>query len=211
MNLEELEKSTRLVLRWPVPYITKDLMAVTTGMDANGLLSWVVRFRNPLLNLLFLFRSTVISDECQPHNGPLLIRWHLLRLWGGRAFMLHCFLRSDNDRHFHDHPWSFRTLLLSPYREHVAFRMMADKPGMKHLAEGWVPDGPHVMERGYTKTHRRFSILHRPATWLHWVETIQPLTWTLVYHGPRERPWGFITKAGWLDAEKEYRQAFPCE
>lgn len=217
MDLGRLEKQTRHAgLQWPVPYVTSELLAVTTGMDADGMLYWVVRFRNPLLNLLFWFQHTIISDECEPARGPLLIRWHLLRLWGGRAVMLHCFLRSDNSRHFHDHPWGFRTLLLSPYREHVPFDAVLGAPGMLHLGRGYAPDGtryagPSGERGGYAKLHRRFSFLHRPAKWLHWVETLQPLTWTLVYHGPRERPWGFITERGWLNAETAYRQHFPCE
>lgn len=153
---------------------------------------------NPWLNLLFIFRHTIISDECAtPELGPLLIRWHLLRLPGGRAIMLHCFLRSDNDRHYHDHPWAFRSFLLSPYVEHMP------------VYEWGIPDdygGPDMVYH-----RKRFSLLHRPANWRHWVETIQPLTWTLVYHGPRERQWGFVTERGWLSAASQYRKHFGCD
>jgi hypothetical protein len=87
-----------------------------------------------------------IFDVCAPEKGPLLIRYQLLRTPWFNIY-LHHFLRSDNDRHFHDHPWHFLTILLAGgYIEHT-------------------PCG--------TFRRRRFSVLVRPAWWQHWVE-IQP-------------------------------------
>lgn len=215
MDLTKLERRTRRtrMLTWPMAYITNQLVAATTGLNADGTYRWLVRFRNPFLNFLFWLPTTIISDECEPARGPLLIRWHLLRLWGGRAVMLHCFLRADNSRHFHDHPWAFRTLLLTPYREHVPFETILGMAGRPYLAEGFSPSGIRDARgrMGYVKEHRRFSLLRRAASWLHWVETIKPLTWTLVYHGPSERVWGFNTEQGWLSFGDEYRKHFPCE
>jgi hypothetical protein len=126
-----------------------------------------------LLRTLRRFKHRVIDDECSPDQGPLMLRWHLLGSRGGkRALMIHCFLRSDHDRAFHDHPWDFVTFLLSPYREHT-------------------PEG--IVE------HPRFSIHRRPAEWKHWVETIRPETWTLVLRSKRRREWGFHTDHGWVD------------
>jgi hypothetical protein len=112
-----------------------------------------------------------IIDACNPSIGPLMVRYFLLRSrWLG--LYIHHFRRSDNDRHFHDHPWGFLTFLLSSgYFEHT-------------------PAG--VFWR------RRFSVLYRPAEWLHWVEVPRPV-WTLVVRLPRRRVWGFITPAGWVD------------
>lgn len=112
----------------------------------------------------------VIADACDPQLGPLLIRYELLRTRWGNLY-LHHFLRSDNDRHFHDHPWSFITLLLSSgYWEHT-------------------PRG--------TFWRRRFSLLFRPAEWQHWVEILRPV-WTLILVRPKRREWGFITERGWV-------------
>jgi hypothetical protein len=113
----------------------------------------------------------VIEDACDPGAGPMLVRYFVLRThWLG--IYLHHFLRSDNDLHFHDHPWSFLTLLLSGgYREHT-------------------PAG--------TFWRRRFSILFRTAEWRHWVEVEKPV-WTLVMRFPRRREWGFHTEEGWID------------
>ena len=123
-----------------------------------------------LFNLLRKIPHTVINDECAPTLGPLLFRWFLFRSpWV--TVMLHCFLRSDNDRAFHDHPWDFISFLLTPYVEHTPYGVFE---------------------------HKRFSIVMRPAEWRHWVETLHPKTWTLVVHFRRRRVWGFITASGWI-------------
>ena len=113
-----------------------------------------------------------IGDDCYPELGPLMIRYFLFRTpWFG--MYLHKFLRSDNDRHVHDYPWSFVTLILSRgYWEHLPDR-----------TEKW---------RG------RFSIHYRPAEWQHWVEIKKPV-WTLVVRFKRRREWGFVTPLGWIN------------
>lgn len=65
--------------------------------------------------------------------GPYLLRWWLFgtsktlddhgekqpRRPFGLSVYLHCFLRSDDDRALHDHPWSYVTVLLfGRYEEH---------------------------------------------------------------------------------------------
>ena len=113
-----------------------------------------------------------IIDRCAPEIGPLMIRYFILRtpLLG---IYIHRFLRSDNDRHVHDHPWSFWTLLFHRgYWEHL-------------------PDGSRVWRR-------RWSLLFRPAEWQHWVEISEPV-WTLVVRLRKKRDWGFITQVGWID------------
>lgn len=105
-----------------------------------------------------------------------MIRYFLFRTpWFGTY--LHHFLRSDNDRHVHDHPWSFITIPLSSgYWEHL-------------------PDGSKVWRR-------RFQPLFRPAEWQHWVEITQPAgVWTFIVRFRKRRNWGFITPAGWVDHE----------
>jgi hypothetical protein len=116
-------------------------------------------------------KRKVIGDPCHPEIGPLMVRYVMVHThWLG--VYLHHFLRSDNDRHFHDHPWSFVTILLSGgYLEHT-------------------PEG--------TFWRRRFSVLWRPAEWQHWVEVKRPV-WTLMLRFPRRREWGFITDRGWVD------------
>jgi hypothetical protein len=120
-----------------------------------------------------------ITDPCRPDAGPLMLRYFLIRSpWF--AVYLHRFLRSDNDRHVHDHPWSFWTLILTRgYFEHLPDR-----------SRHWRPPG---------------SILFRPAEWQHWVEVPRPC-WTFVVRFRKRRDWGFITSAGWVDHETYDRE-----
>jgi hypothetical protein len=122
----------------------------------------------------------VIADSCAPELGPLMVRYFLIRT-PVFAVYIHNFLRSDNDRHFHDHPWAFATFLLtSGYAEHVP------------LIDG-EPMGGECIE-----WRRRFSLLFRPAEWKHWVEVPKPL-WTLIFRLRRRREWGFWTEKGWVN------------
>lgn len=122
-----------------------------------------------------------IADACAPQIGPLMIRYFLFRSrWV--SIYIHHFLRSDNERHLHDHPWRFITVLLS--------------------------GGYHENTPAGRFWRRRFSVLYRPAEWQHWVEVTRPV-WTLVIRGPRRREWGFHTEKGLIDW-KTYGQEW-CE
>ena len=94
---------------------------------------------------------------------------------------LHRFLRSDMDRHCHDHPWSFVSFILTQgYIEHTMSEVKRQRPG---------------------------SILLRPAEWLHWVELERP-AWTCVVVFPKRREWGFATEKGWTRWQ-DYESEFP--
>lgn len=111
-----------------------------------------------------------IVDPCLPGKRPLLVRYYLLRTpWF--AIFLHHLLRSDNARDPHDHPWTFVSVLLSGgYWENT-------------------PSGRFW--------RRRWSVLYRPATWLHYLELERPV-WTLVFRFRTVREWGFSTPRGWI-------------
>lgn len=120
---------------------------------------------------LMKFPHKVIAGDCWRERGPMMVRWFIFRTQYC-SLMVHCFLRSDAERHLHDHPWNFLTFLLSPYVEHT-------------------PAGSF--------RRRRFSILYRPAHWQHRVE-IAPgkRAWTVVLKFRQIRNWGFITERGWI-------------
>lgn len=103
-------------------------------------------------------------------NAPYLVRYTLISCrWF--AIFVHCILRSDPDPYLHDHPWDFWTLLLwGRYREH---RLR----------------GPRDARMG--------TLIRHSATDLHRIEVTRGPVWTLFVHGPRYRPWGFATHAGW--------------
>ena len=82
---------------------------------------------------------------------------------------------ADDDRHHHDHPMDFISLILrGGYVEH--------RPGMP----------PRRCPPG--------SVVVRRAEDLHYLKLIAGSAWTLVLTTPRRRKWGFMTEDGWIEA-----------
>lgn len=100
-----------------------------------------------------------------PEECPMMRRWVLVTPLG--SVRLHHFLRPDHDRHPHDHPWWFVTLIL--------------KGGYLDRS---ILDGEPVIDRLTAG-----SIRFRPALHRHWVETHD--SWSLVVTGRIRRQWGF--------------------
>lgn len=117
-------------------------------------------------------------------GDPYMDRWEIRTPWF--AIRLHHILRSDHDRALHDHPWSFVSLILwGGYRE-VRYSETkprgADDATRFPVAKIW---------------RRPLSIAFRRAEDAHRLELDRP-AWTLVLMGPKRRPWGFYTNAGWV-------------
>jgi hypothetical protein len=89
---------------------------------------------------------------------------------------VHHILRSDNDRHFHDHPWPFLTIILrGGYFEKRAVLG----------ADGYII-------RTVERWHGPGSVLIRRATDLHKLRLPEGCTaWTLFCTGPKSQGWGF--------------------
>lgn len=108
---------------------------------------------------------------------PYMRRWWLIPRNRFFNIYLHRFLRSDDDRALHDHPWwNVSVLLEGRYVEHT-------------IAAG----GINVMtERcaGQWKV-RRAAAAHR-------IELIDGPCWTLFITGPRLREWGFHCRRAWV-------------
>lgn len=113
-------------------------------------------------------------------DDPYLVRWYLVPRNPYLNVYLHKFVRSDDDRALHDHPWWFLSLILKgAYIEHRQ-------------------DGTTLRSRG--------SIARREPTTLHRVELLPHSTldhheepvWTLFLTGPKVREWGFKCPKGWI-------------
>lgn len=129
--------------------------------------------------------TTLISGR--PHfyiggqGNPYLLRWYILPRNHWLNIYLHKFVRDDDDRALHDHPWWFISWIVSgSYFEHIG-------------------NGPNDLI--YRK---RWSIAYRPATHKHRVELLgsilcnpQPC-WTIVITGPKSRVWGFWCPKGFV-------------
>jgi hypothetical protein len=113
-----------------------------------------------------------------------LRRWWVIPRNKWFNIYLHHFIRSDDDRALHDHPWvNLSILLRGSYREHM--------PGdIVKLRKPWRPWAFWRMPM-------------RKATALHAVELIGgKQVWTLFITGPKIREWGFACPNGWRHWEE---------
>ncbi|WP_152982221.1 hypothetical protein [Prosthecomicrobium hirschii] len=109
-------------------------------------------------------------------ESPYLLRWWLIPRNPVCNLYLHLFLRSDDDRALHDHPWwNVSWLLKGAYTEHTI------AAGGVHMRT--------VREAGAVKA-RRAGTAHR-------IELHAGPCWTLFVTGPRLRDWGFHCPQGW--------------
>jgi len=135
----------------------------------------------PLKRLFERAPDVIIGGE----EDPYMRRWHLIPRNRFCNVYLHHFLRSDDDRALHDHPWwSVGVIVKGSYIE------MLPHPSL--------PEGVHLMRH-----RRRFRPVFRRATQSHRVQLIghysghpQPV-WTVFVTGRRVREWGFHCPKGW--------------
>jgi hypothetical protein len=140
--------------------------------------------RNDEGNVLNDFQTLVswaegyIRDHVEPdfHVGPAddhqLQRWFIVPRNPYANVYLHRFLRSDDDRALHDHPWDNTSLILSGHY-------------LEHLQDG------------HTVTRFTGDIVHRKAIEAHRVELVDGPVVTLFTTGPIVRDWGFYCPQGW--------------
>lgn len=125
---------------------------------------------------------------------PYLRRWFVIPRNLVFNVYLHQFLRSDDDRALHDHPWLFNASLIlrGGYIEHtiraggVAVRTRRDRGSM---AFRWGP-APHRVEL----LSLADVMPSQPSA-----TDIPVCCWTLFITGPKVRTWGFhCPEQGWI-------------
>jgi hypothetical protein len=105
-------------------------------------------------------------------DNPYLERWYVIPRNRWFNIYLHRFLRSDDDRALHDHPWvNLSILLRGRYTEHLP--------------------------SGVLRVRWAGNLVARRPTALHRVELTHGTCWTLFLTGPRVREWGFQCPQGW--------------
>src|SRR5687767_8580068 len=115
--------------------------------------------------------------------GDYMRRWILQTPFG--TLRIHKILRSDDDRHFHDHPWNFVSFILKG-------RYVEITP---------CPCGrPPVCLTGdrEERVYKAGQINRKRADALHILRLDHGPVWTFVVTGPRVRRWGFQTENGWV-------------
>lgn len=121
------------------------------------------------------------------HLGDYMHRWIFRHPWG--TVRVHHILRSDADRHLHDHPFDFTSILLTHGYEETRFY------------------DPKVLESKVGRWWPRWSIVRKRAEDAHLLRLDRPV-WTLVFSGPKRREWGFHTERGWVH-HRDYSDTFP--
>lgn len=160
--------------------------------------------------LVRLLPNNEIIDECREGAGLLMTRYYLTPKIFGCRLVIHQFHRSDNDRHYHDHPWNFISIILKgKYYEHFPISQIAP----------WGKTPINTKHYDVIGMHSRWDIIKRPKEWKHWVELPETLIsvdsknyygsikifdecWTLVFLYGKRRDWGFHTEKGWVKHDK---------
>jgi len=131
---------------------------------------------------LFSFAIRSAPDEIiGGQDNPYMLRWWLVPRNRLMNVYLHLFLRSDDDRALHDHPWpNMSVLLRGCYSEHTI------RAGGVHEITEYVAG--NVRLRGPWFAHR--------------IELTSGPCWSLFITGPKVRAWGFHCKGGWVHWRK---------
>lgn len=143
----------------------------------------------------------------EPEN-PYMLRWYLIPKNPVFNIYLHKFLRSDEDRALHDHPWANISIVLAGrYNEVVPEDDAAWRSGHSRLTV-------KKLRKPFRPVFRRARSIHRvellkeedmpsryegdcPAVWIPSVPGAEVPCWSLFITGPKVRQWGFWCPAGW--------------
>jgi hypothetical protein len=131
--------------------------------------------------------KTLLSGK--PHqmiggeDDPYMLRWHLVRLKKLPRVYLHKFLRDDDDRAMHDHPWWFFSFMVyGSYNEVLPGNIIKRR------------SAPSICFRNASHIHR--VALDRDASG-------KPVPcWTIVVTGTKVRSWGFWCPKGFIPWRK---------
>ena len=145
----------------------------------NAFLNWLLRLLSGRPHIEI--GGYAVGDKVQ---DVYLRRWFLIPRNRYFNVYLHQFLRDDDDRALHDHPWDSVSLLVrGRYREHVDEACYPDS--MVTIREY---QAPAVIKRSAEHKHRLELIDGKPA-------------WTIFITGPKRRKWGFWCPQGFVPWE----------
>jgi len=122
---------------------------------------------------------------------PYMLRWWILPRNPLFNIYLHRFLRSDDDRALHDHPWLFNCsiLLKGDYIEHVP----ANKSGWPvDMTIKKIPRHAGALYFRFGPAPHRVQLYKNPHS-----EKEELPVWTIFITGPRIREWGFYCPSFW--------------
>lgn len=124
-------------------------------------------------NFQIRWNEALGKPEC-----PYMYRWAFI--FFGYSIRVHHWIRSDDKRFFHDHPWSFVTVVLKGSYTDVS--PATDIQGVER---------PFVKKDTLTAG----MVKYRAAEHKHYVDVPKGGCWTLLFCGRAKRKWGFWVKA----------------
>lgn len=176
-------------------------------------------FFEKLICKIFNMRTIVNCDR-----DPYLHRWYIFRSKRLGVF-LHKFVRSDEDRALHDHPWNFFGIVLKGgYMEHFETKITCPRCNGRGDIVGtiqqtmrglpWVNcpgcDGDGIKIVQDKKWRGIFSWTYQKAEYKHRVELIENRpSWSLFIRFRERREWGFWLKTGWQKWNERWKEK--CE
>lgn len=156
----------------------------------------------------------VLGQHIGPPDCPLMRRWFLETPLG--SLRLHHFIKSDDERHLHDHPWPFATLVIAGSYDDYSYCPLCEGLGritVLHAAHRSTVNCHRCLGKGKLVDHlRRGSFRIRPAKHRHAVRTTG--AWTVIVTGPEERLWGFWMAPDVFRPMADYFRRYgyaPCE
>lgn len=139
--------------------------------------------------------KVIVNCERQPY----LFRWYLIRR-EALALFLHRFVRSDEDRALHDHPWNFLVIpIWRGYIEHSDRENPTTGVRSEVSARVWPIIGMRLRQAEY---RHRVELLNGKDG--------QPLpSWSIFLRFKSRRLWGLWPKEGFVAWNKWWQQK--CE
>lgn len=136
--------------------------------------------------LMWLIRKLLLTKEIISKEGVVHFRRYRLLSTPWFNLYIHQILHSDMEKHFHDHPWGFYSLILfGAYREYASY------------PPSYFAIHSTLFQAGNVAQHRREDAHH--------ITLITPTVWSFVLTTGRKHDWGYRTQHGWID-HQEYRK-----
>lgn len=126
---------------------------------------------------------------------PYLLRWYVLPRNRWFNVYVHCFLRDDDDRALHDHPWdSVSFLVKGKYKEYTPCDLVSTEASQKVTAMGG-----RIVAANWVETYKAPAMIKRSAEHKHRIALIDGRpAWTVFITGPKRRGWGFWCPQGFV-------------
>lgn len=130
-----------------------------------------------------------------------MLRWYLIPRNRFFNIYLHKFLRSDEDRALHDHPWWFISLLIKGQYEEITKeqKLIGMCPFCKESECLCGYKSLYEIVHSSSVIRKSPSICFRKAEHRHRVQLITETATTIFLTGPKVREWGFWCPQGFVN------------